>query len=791
MHKMEDTENGVVQALVKQKVEDMLTDVLKDDLNTVLSPDDGEIEPGEVPSIEGISDKVVNVLDDILKPDIGQDAFQKELEDSATNEVENPLKNKKSSKSTKNPPKRKLSTRKSKTPSKTAKIEEPREKVEILNIDTNHVAEKSALKSEKSAPKSKIIKTTTSETPLVLPNPDNSLKSNKFMKQSKSELKSVTKPSKSSNRHSHKEPTKSDSKSESKLKSTYKPSKESQTLSSAIEVKINKPDAIKKSKSSTKKEKDSSKKDKKLESKISGESDIIIQKEMLEKKVKELEKKVSKPLLNDMDKPKSKDKSSKSSEKKHVHSEGKDSKRRIKDSKIKNEKKEEYVKVKEKVLSDYVQHMKVVDEIDGGKHSDHESNFSHASSFSQSFSNSRSNSFSDSFSCSFSGSISMSSFTGSNSSLDSIGKISSDKKSRKRIKDSEEDNVQAHKSFIDSMLKGARYFIIKSNNHENVTLSKAKGVWSTPPANERKLNDAYRHSTNVILIFSVKESGRFQGFARLASESNHNQPAIPWVLPQGFDRKILSGTFKVDWLNRREVAFSHCLNLRNPWNENKEVKICRDGQEVEPSVGEVLCRMFEDDFTIDLSRIARHLKQKKSSSDTNHNREHSDPPRFRGSSRGGWRGGFQGNIRSENSSRDRRSSFFRRSPTGFRGRGKFETDRDRSYYKYDRYTRENSRSRSYDARRSARDSRDRRHRDKVKEFLKNDRSKFGVRKETLLNGSYSDYVREFQRHKQMRGVDSSSYAHTSNYPVSSGRPAQYDPTRVAAEEFLRHASHRR
>ncbi|XP_065640475.1 uncharacterized protein LOC136073052 [Hydra vulgaris] len=91
----------------------------------------------------------------------------------------------------------------------------------------------------------------------------------------------------------------------------------------------------------------------------------------------------------------------------------------------------------------------------------------------------------------------------------------------------------------------------------------------------------------------------------------------------------------------------------------------------------------------------------------------------------------------------------------------------------------------------ARDSRDRRHRDKVKEFLKNDRSKFGVRKETLLNGSYSDYVREFQRHKQMRGVDSSSYAHTSNYPVSSGRPAQYDPTRVAAEEFLRHASHRR
>ena len=39
--------------------------------------------------------------------------------------------------------------------------------------------------------------------------------------------------------------------------------------------------------------------------------------------------------------------------------------------------------------------------------------------------------------------------------------------------------------------------------------------------------------------------------------------------------------------------------------------------------------------------------------------------RFRGSSRGGWRGGFQGNLRGDNTGRDRRSGFFRRSPNGF------------------------------------------------------------------------------------------------------------------------------
>ena len=255
------------------------------------------------------------------------------------------MKNKKSSKSTKNAPKRKLASRKSKTPAKTAKVEseEPREKLELsasTSADANHIGtEKSILKSEK--PKSKIIKTTTSEVPLSLPNSDNSLKSNKFLKQSKSDSKAAAKISKSINYHPHKE---SSSKLGSKSKSSYKnsTSKESQTLSSAIEVKLNKSDAVKKSKSYAKK--DLWKKDKKLESKISVESnDITIQKEILEKKVKELEKKVAKPVLNEIDKPRVKEeKSSKSSsDKKRVVSEVtvKDTKsRRSKgESKLKNE----------------------------------------------------------------------------------------------------------------------------------------------------------------------------------------------------------------------------------------------------------------------------------------------------------------------------------------------------------------------------------------------------------------------------------------------------------------------
>lgn len=166
------------------------------------------------------------------------------------------------------------------------------------------------------------------------------------------------------------------------------------------------------------------------------------------------------------------------------------------------------------------------------------------------------------------------------------------------------------------ILREARFFLIKSNNHENVSLAKAKvssclqvvcccccvdvvlmsglmrsslcdaqGVWSTLPVNEKKLNAAFRSARSVVLVFSVRESGKFQGhyhtllvspsssssfisskdlnssaffalsasssgFARLASESHHGGSPIHWVLPAGMNAKMLGGVFKIDWLCR-------------------------------------------------------------------------------------------------------------------------------------------------------------------------------------------------------------------------------------------------
>lgn len=169
--------------------------------------------------------------------------------------------------------------------------------------------------------------------------------------------------------------------------------------------------------------------------------------------------------------------------------------------------------------------------------------------------------------------------------------------------------------------KDACYFQIKSINHENVDLSKSMGVWSTSVHNEVRLNQAFREHRNVILIFSVQQSGGFQGFARMISESRPSSRPVPWVLPERLSNKSLGGIFKLEWLCTKELSFHEVNHLLNPYNDNKPVKVARDGQQVEPRVAKKLCQLFPQDSEDPLVAAVATLKRqtshrKKSSHDT-------------------------------------------------------------------------------------------------------------------------------------------------------------------------------
>ncbi|KAF3762299.1 hypothetical protein M406DRAFT_352687 [Cryphonectria parasitica EP155] len=58
------------------------------------------------------------------------------------------------------------------------------------------------------------------------------------------------------------------------------------------------------------------------------------------------------------------------------------------------------------------------------------------------------------------------------------------------------------------------------------------------------------------------------------------------------ENKTWGKPFKLEWLSTTRLPFYRCRGLRNPWNSNREVKIARDGTELEPSVGRRLIGLF-------------------------------------------------------------------------------------------------------------------------------------------------------------------------------------------------------
>lgn len=50
--------------------------------------------------------------------------------------------------------------------------------------------------------------------------------------------------------------------------------------------------------------------------------------------------------------------------------------------------------------------------------------------------------------------------------------------------------------------------------------------------------------------------------------------------------------FKIEWISTTRLPFYRTRGLRNPWNSNREVKIARDGTELETAIGRRLIGLF-------------------------------------------------------------------------------------------------------------------------------------------------------------------------------------------------------
>ncbi|XP_071450252.1 3'-5' RNA helicase YTHDC2-like [Hetaerina americana] len=133
-----------------------------------------------------------------------------------------------------------------------------------------------------------------------------------------------------------------------------------------------------------------------------------------------------------------------------------------------------------------------------------------------------------------------------------------------------------------------RYFVIKANSQKAIEASLGRGVWAFTPTTERKLLKPLKEGKIVLLIFSVQGSGHFQGFARLRGEGTVEGERCPELTAPN-----LGAPRPVEWLKRANIPFQACRHLLNPFNENRKVQSSRDGQEIEPSVGNLLCSLWD------------------------------------------------------------------------------------------------------------------------------------------------------------------------------------------------------
>lgn len=51
---------------------------------------------------------------------------------------------------------------------------------------------------------------------------------------------------------------------------------------------------------------------------------------------------------------------------------------------------------------------------------------------------------------------------------------------------------------------------------------------------------------------------------------------------------VWGDAFRVEWIRTDRLPFYRTRHLRNAWNHDREVKVSRDGTELEPSVGQAL-----------------------------------------------------------------------------------------------------------------------------------------------------------------------------------------------------------
>ena len=138
----------------------------------------------------------------------------------------------------------------------------------------------------------------------------------------------------------------------------------------------------------------------------------------------------------------------------------------------------------------------------------------------------------------------------------------------------------------------AKFFVIKSIDEANIIRSINFKIWCSTIKGNQKLQKAFKESEKkypIYLFFSVNGSGKFMGVAQMVSDVEYRVNFNYWSQNDKW-----KGFFFVNWIFIKDIPNRIFRQIINEYNDNKPVTSSRDTQEIYPSAGMRMFKIFKE-----------------------------------------------------------------------------------------------------------------------------------------------------------------------------------------------------
>lgn len=152
-------------------------------------------------------------------------------------------------------------------------------------------------------------------------------------------------------------------------------------------------------------------------------------------------------------------------------------------------------------------------------------------------------------------------------------------------------------SQIDEDPAAAIEFAPKVHSTSDLDLPKIITTEATEHAPKGRIIDDSARGTIFWEVYRDDSENESENESEAGSTKDARADAGPETGMDEEGAKTWGKPFKLEWLSVTRLPFYKTRGLRNSWNSNREVKIARDGTELEPSIGRKLIGLFNKPTT--------------------------------------------------------------------------------------------------------------------------------------------------------------------------------------------------